>query len=158
MPAPAKRRVSPKARAVAEGYRSGLEDANADHLKRLGEPVSYEEITLGYTRPSRPSKYTPDFPLSNGIIVETKGRFVTADRQKHLHLKAQHPDLDVRFVFSNPNTKIGKKSATSYADWCDRNGFLYAARLIPEEWVREPVSQRRLAAIAAAIHIPKGKK
>lgn len=122
---------------LREGYRSGLEDANAEHLRANGIEVEYESITIRYSKPARESRYTPDFPLPNGIIVETKGRFVTADRQKHLLIKAQHPELDIRFVFSNPNARISKQSKTTYAMWCDKHGFKYAARLIPVPWLKE---------------------
>lgn len=81
--------------------------------------------------------YTPDFVLANGIIVETKGRFITSDRQKHLMIKEQHPDLDIRFVFSNPNSKLYKGSKTTYADWCDKHGFKWAKEEIPLEWIKE---------------------
>ena len=77
--------------------------------------------------------------LSNGIIVESKGRFVTADRKKHLLIKKQHPTLDIRFVFSNSKAKINKGSKTTYGDWCDKHGFLYADKLIPEEWLYEKI-------------------
>jgi hypothetical protein len=85
--------------------------------------------------PERKAKYTPDFVLPNGIIVETKGRFVVADRQKHLFVKAQHPELDIRFVFSNSKAKISKTSKTTYADWCTQHGFKYADKEIPNEWL-----------------------
>jgi hypothetical protein len=90
-----------------------------------------------FTEPSKARTYTPDFKLPNGIIVETKGRFVTADRQKHLLVKAQHPDLDIRFVFSNSRARISKGSPTSYAMWCDKNGFRYADKFIPQAWLIE---------------------
>ena len=64
-----------------------------------------------------------DFILPNGIIIEAKGQFVSSDRSKHKLIKEQHPDLDIRFVFSNSRTRIGKKSKTTYAMWCDRFGF-----------------------------------
>ncbi len=64
-------------------------------------------------------------------MVETKGRFLTADRQKHILIKDQHPALDIRFVFSNPNTRISKQSKTTYAMWCETHGFLYAPKTIP---------------------------
>ena len=80
--------------------------------------------------------------LPNGIIVETKGRFTPADRQKHLLVQKQFPELDIRFVFSNPNQKINKGSKTSYAMWCEKNGFLYAKGLIPKEWLMEPAKDR----------------
>ena len=81
--------------------------------------------------------YTPDFKLPNKIIIESKGRFVSEDRKKHLLVKQQRPDLDIRFVFSNSKAKISKGSKTSYADWCIKHGFLYADKLIPEEWINE---------------------
>jgi len=121
--------------AIAAGYRSGLEKVIADRLAVLKVNFRYEEDTFCYTKPARISKYTPDFVLPNGIIIESKGQFKTADRQKHVLIKAQHPLLEIRFVFSNPNQRISKTSKTTYAMWCDTNGFLYAKRMIPQEWI-----------------------
>lgn len=75
--------------------------------------------------------------MRNGIIIEAKGLFETADRQKHLLIKKQYPHLDIRFIFQNPRNKIYKGSKTTYADWCKKHGFLYAAKLIPASWFRE---------------------
>lgn len=136
-------------RALAEGYRSGLEELIAKQLEAAGIPVAFEAFRVPYVKPSKPSRYSPDFLIPNGIIVETKGRFVTADRQKHLFIKDQHPALDIRFVFSNPNARIGKKSTTTYGMWCERAGFQYAAKTIPAAWLREPPNKASLAAIAA---------
>jgi len=147
------RTSDPDRRGLIEGYRSGLEEQNAAKLRARGIPVLYEKYTLRYTKPAKEHRYTPDFPLLNGIIVETKGRFVTADRQKHLHIKASHPDLDIRFVFSNPNSRIGKKSSTTYAMWCDKHGFKYAAKLIPDEWLSEPPEKVRCAAMVKALGV-----
>jgi hypothetical protein len=83
------------------------------------------------------SKYTPDFVLPNGIIIETKGRFLTADRQKHQLIQEQHPELDIRFVFTSSKAKISPTSKTTVAEWCDKNGFKYADRFIPDEWLLE---------------------
>ena len=123
---------------LREGFRSGLEEKIASQLRALGVPVEFEAFKIEYVKPARKAKYTPDFRLPNGIIIETKGRFVTADRQKHLLVKAQHPDLDIRFVFSNSRARISKTSATTYADWCNKHGFLFADKSIPLEWIREP--------------------
>lgn len=122
---------------IALGFRSGLEKAISDQLAELGVDAAYEAIKIEYVKPQRTAKYTPDWQLPNGIIVESKGRFMTEDRQKHLLVKAQHPDLDIRFVFSNPNQRISKTSATTYAMWCEKHSFLYAAKLIPLAWLRE---------------------
>lgn len=122
---------------LREGFRSGLEEIVADQLEANGLAVEYETQKIEYFKPARKAKYTPDFVLPNGIIVETKGRFVTADRQKHLLIKEQHPHLDIRFVFSNSRNRISKQSQTTYAMWCEKNGFKYADKLIPEAWLRE---------------------
>lgn len=120
------------------GFRSGLEERVAAELQRaLGHPVPYEQDTIKYEKPAKTARYTPDFRLPNGIYIETKGRFVTADRQKHIAIKACHPDLDIRFVFSNPNQRISKQSVTTYAMWCEAKGFLYAKGSVPTAWLQE---------------------
>ncbi len=78
-------------RSIVEGYRSGLEEKIAEQLRRAGHPVLYEAHKLHYTQPAKPRTYTPDFILKNGMVVESKGRFVAADRQKHLFIKAVTP-------------------------------------------------------------------
>ena len=129
------------ASALKNGWRSGLEESLAAYLDERNIPYQYEENKLVYTVPQRQATYTPDFYVTTRsgkvIIIETKGRFVTADRQKMLLVKEQHPDLDIRFVFSNPNTRISKKSQTTYAAWCEKHGYLYAAKVAPEEWLNE---------------------
>lgn len=74
---------------------------------------------------------------------------MAADRKKHLLVKIQHPDLDIRFVFSNPNAKLRKGSPTTYADWCKKNGFLYAGKTVPLEWVQEKPNKKSLKIIAS---------
>lgn len=134
-------------RARAEGYRSGLEVAIAKQLEQLGIPFEYETLKIPFTQPSKPRHYKPDYVLPNGVVIETKGRLITADRQKHLHIKEQHPDLDLRFLFSNSATRISKRSKTSYADWCTHKGFKFAQKSIPAEWLKEPPNEKSLAAI-----------
>lgn len=119
------------------GFRSGLEESVGKQLKDAKVDYEYEKESVTYTVPARKAKYTPDFFLPNGIIVETKGRFTSSDRKKHQLIKKQCPELDIRFVFSNPNTKIRKGSKTSYGDWCEKNGFLYAKEEIPQDWINE---------------------
>ncbi len=125
------------------GFRSGLEDSVALQISNEGIDVEYEKLKLEYIKPARKSKYTPDFELPNGIIVETKGRFVTEDRQKHILIKEQHPNRDIRFVFSNSKSKIRKGSPTTYADWCTKHGFCYADKQIPKEWFDEFIHKKK---------------
>jgi hypothetical protein len=138
-------------RGYVNGYRSGLEERVGAQLHEAGIKARYEELKLTYVEPAKKRIYTPDFPLANGIVIETKGRFITADRQKHKLLRQQYPDLDIRFVFSNSRTKIGKKSPTSYALWCERLGIPYADKDIPQEWLNEPPCEKRLRALKEAM-------
>ena len=132
-----KRKVTKRQAARLKGYRSGLEEEIDSGLKVAGIDGEYEQHKINYTKPATQHKYTPDFRLPNGIFVETKGRFVTADRQKHLLIKDQHPELDIRFVFQNAKNKLSKKSKTTYADWCNKYGFQFAEKEIPKEWLTE---------------------
>ena len=132
--APAQSKV--RQRALKAGYRSGLEETIALQLTSLSVPVMYETEKFKYDV-NEVRTYTPDFILPNGIVIESKGRFVAADRKKHLLIQKQHIFLDIRFVFSNSKAKLTKGSKTTYGDWCTKHGFLFADRLIPEEWIKE---------------------
>lgn len=123
--------------AIKYGFRSGLEERVAEQLDQLGIEYTYEKVKLKYIRPASEHVYTPDFVLSNGIIVETKGRFLPADRMKHIMVKKHNPNLDIRFVFSNSNARISKASRTTYAEWCRKNGYKYADKTVPMEWLNE---------------------
>jgi hypothetical protein len=120
------------------GYKSGLEENISTQIESKGIVVQYESEKIPYIIPATQHTYNPDFRLPNGIIVETKGRFVAADRKKHQLVKEQHPELDIRFVFSNSKNKISKNSKTTYGIWCEKNGYKYADKEIPEEWFLEP--------------------
>jgi len=127
---------------IKYGYRSGLESKVSVQLNEAGVAFEYETFKIEY-QVNETRKYTPDFRLPNGIIVETKGRFVAADRKKHLLVQQQHPDLDIRFVFSNSKAKLNKGAKSTYADWCQKHGFLYADKFIPEEWLNEAPEQSK---------------
>jgi hypothetical protein len=122
--------------ALKHGYRSGLEIKVKDHLKEKKVKFKYEAIKIEW-EDLMYRTYTPDFLLPNGIIVEVKGRFTSDDRRKHIAVKKQHPDLDIRFVFENSRRKLSKGAKNTYATWCEKNKFLYADRVIPEEWLKE---------------------
>lgn len=124
------------AHGLKHGYRSGLEDRVSKQLKESGVSFEYETLKIQY-EVNEVRRYTPDFILPNGIIIETKGRFVAADRKKHLLIQQQHSDLDIRFVFSNSKAKLSKGAKSTYAEWCEKHGFLYADKEIPEEWLYE---------------------
>lgn len=128
------------------GFRSGLEGDLQSQIASNGFPVVYEELVVPWTL-LRKCTYTPDFVLPNGIIIEGKGRFMTSDRSKHLYIKEQEPDLDIRFVFSRSKERISKTSRTTYAAWCENKGFQYADKQIDPRWFREPTNLTSLSRI-----------
>lgn len=134
-----KRSSNPQARRRthnSHSYRSGFESKVHEDLLSRGVRVEYESERIEYRVPEAVRRYTPDFPLGNGIYVETKGYFDAADRQKHLYIKSSRPDIEVRFVFQRASTPIYKNSPTTYALWCQKHGFLWAEKRVPDEWLR----------------------
>jgi len=125
-------------RGIKHGYRSGLEDQCANKIKQFGHEVVYEKTKISYIKPSTAHTYTPDFKISTQdgyFYIESKGRWTTEDRKKHLLIKEQWPDLDLRLVFQNCNTKLYKGSPTTYADFAEKHGLMYACKEIPDEWL-----------------------
>ena len=114
-----------------------MEEKVANELTEANVSYTYESMKINYIKPTSSHVYTPDFILGNGIIIETKGRFTSEDRKKHLLIKQQSPLLDIRFVFSRSKTKMSKTSRTTYATWCEKHGFKYADKSVPEEWAEE---------------------
>ncbi len=126
-------------------FHSGLEELVAKQLDDSKIKYRFEKLRIYYNKEdNQKSFYTPDFVLENGIIVEAKGQFVTKDRKKHKLIREQYgKKYDIRFVFSDPNQKIGKKSNTSYGDWCNLFGFKYAKEKIPQKWLEERKIMKR---------------
>ena len=52
------------------------------------------------------------------------------------------------FNFTNSNSKIRKGAKSSYGDWCYKNGFQYATKIIPEPWLKEKGSNKHSKFIA----------
>jgi hypothetical protein len=125
-----------RANAIKHGYRSGFEHKVSEQLTESKIKFGYEDTVINYIKPETHHKYTIDFRLPNGILVETKGRWVIEDRKKHLLIKKQHPELDIRIVFQSAKTKIRKGSKTTYGDYCDKHGIIWAEKKIPESWLK----------------------
>jgi hypothetical protein len=130
------KKLNTKEVGLKYGFRSGLEELIAADLAALGVDYEYEPKSgkIKYSKPE--STYTPDFVLSNKVIIETKGRFTGSDRTKHLLIKKQHPEKDIRFIFQNSRAKLSKGSNTTYAEWCDKHGFKYADKCVPKGWLK----------------------
>ena len=120
-------------------YRSGLEARVARQLNESRANWDYESTKFPYVVERT---YTPDFRIlkSNGdyMFIETKGHFTPADRSKSLKVRAQHPEIDLRFIFANAYQKISKNSKTLNYQWADQHGFLWSTNgEIPRPWLYE---------------------
>ena len=114
-------------------FRSQLEEKVSDLLCELGIDYEYEPTKVPYEIQHH---YSPDFLLPNGVYLETKGYWDSADRRKMKAVKEQNPDLDIRMVFQAPFNTISKKSKTTYAKFCDKKNILWTAWYnIPIEWL-----------------------
>lgn len=104
--------------------------------------AAYEPEVLEYEINER-RRYHPDFVLKckkrigEKIYIEGKGKFTAVDRKKMLLVKAQHPGLDIRFVFYRAKARIRKGSQTTHAMWAEKNGFKWADKAIPRSWINE---------------------
>ena len=105
----------------AHGYRSNFELDIARQLVKNAVQFEYEKTMIDYIRNCT---YTPDFYIKEkDFYIEVKGKFESQDRGKHLLIRKQHPELDIRFLFMRANNKLYKGSKTTYGGWCDRHNF-----------------------------------
>ena len=120
--------------------RSKLELKFEEILKEYDVEYGYEVTKIPYTIPESKHTYTVDWSIVNGILLETKGYLSDyTERRKYLLLKEQHPNLDLRFVFDNPNKLCGGTQMTHGA-WAEKNNFKYCSIKDKEQirsWVKE---------------------
>lgn len=120
------------------GYKSDLEKAICEHLKSRDADYEYAAQEFRYTVPATKEYYTPDIVFKRtGVNVEFKGRLTAADRKRLLLVRAQHPKLDLRLVFSDSSLKLTKGGKVTYSEWCEKHNFAYTDAAIPEAWIRE---------------------
>lgn len=139
-------------------FRSGLERRIAGDLRGKGASFDYEPFKIPYLQPPKVRSYLLDFILPNGIIVEAKGRWQTADRQKFKMIADTYPTLDIRFVFSRSKQTISKRSNTTYADYCESNGWLYNDKVIPLSWIKAPKNKASIRTIKMILNSPINQK
>jgi hypothetical protein len=128
-------------------YKSRFEADIAASYPQLG----YEEDILYYTVPETKRKYVTDWKIGPHTYIESKGKLTAEDRKKLLFVKEQHPEVKLYILFQNASNRITKKSKTTYADWCDKNGIEWAdwktAKRIPEKWLRGNKQKKKLSSL-----------
>jgi hypothetical protein len=119
---------------LRKGFRSEFERGIAHWMIKKGIKYEYELQYIEYQ--PKIKRYTPDFYLpKQDIFIEAKGFWDLADRKKHLLVREQNPEFDIRLLFVNANNKLNKSSKTTYGAWCDKNKILWAEKRIPTEWL-----------------------
>lgn len=132
--------------ARSKGLRSGFELEVAAMLDEKGISYDYETETFSWQEKIPNARcgecggsayvdrsYTPDFFLSNGTIIEAKGRFTVKDRKIASAMKEQGRDIKLVFQFNN---KLSRKSKTRYTEWCEKLGIDCAVREVPDGWIQ----------------------
>lgn len=123
-------------------YKNKFEYMTASHIRTKKYQFGYETEKLEYTLTK---KYIPDFVIelpNRKLYIETKGNgrsFDSAARAKMVAVKAQHPDLDIRFVFwANGEFGAKRKDGTKQTQmgWAEKNGFKAAVREILDAWLQ----------------------
>ena len=108
-----------RVKTIFNRYRSDLEGSVADQLEKQRVEFVFEPSRIKY---EVQKKYTPDFLLPNGILIEVKG--------------AQHPELDIRFVFGRLRSKVQGGRFTCQS-WCEKYDFKFAESFVPNDWIHE---------------------
>lgn len=124
----------------AKKLRSKLELKFEEILKEFEVEYGYEVTKISYTIPESKHTYTVDWSLANGLLLETKGYLSDyAERKKYELIKQQHPTIDIRFVFDNPNKLCGGTKMTHGA-WAIKQGFKYCSIKDKDQvlaWIKE---------------------
>ena len=112
----------------------------ADNIEgKRGFKSDYEPDSFQYTV-EETRTYTPDFRITSKsghtFYIEYKGVLDLETRKKMVRVRQQHKNVDIRFVFQKATNKIRKGSKTSYGDWADKEGFLWADNILPKEWLK----------------------
>lgn len=118
-------------------YKSGFERKTVKNLQRRRVKFFYEKGKHPYVLIKN---YVDDFTIltksGKVILVEVKGYLRPEDRTKLIAVKKCNPDLDLRLLFWTDN-KLNKNSRMRYSDWATKNGFKFAFKTVPQEWLDE---------------------
>jgi hypothetical protein len=115
------KRKSPS-RPTGPRLKSKFEKRFYDEITRRGLDFGYETESLKY---HLDLSYKPDWKVSDGVYIETKGKFDYVERRKMLAVLNDNPDKEVRMVFMR-NQKLGKGSKMTYGEWCDKHGIRWS--------------------------------
>lgn len=130
-------------------YRSAFEERLAQQLEEAGVEFEYEKYTYTFDVPVgqrlvcdecggnsivREKRYTPDFFLPNGMVIEAKGKLLAEHRRVFEAFKLAFPEEDFRLIFMRDNL-LRKRGKHRYSDWARSAGIRYSIGRIDPEWL-----------------------
>lgn len=120
-------------------FRSKYEKRVWENLTNAQQRKVQYEPSDPVVRYHLPKHYIPDFVLPNGVMVECKGYFTSADRTKMLRVRKENPELDIRFLFQRANNRLTKSpNSSTYWQWAEQHGFEWdEGERIPAKWIKE---------------------
>lgn len=120
--------------------RSRLEIDVVRILSETNIPWEYEKSKLKYSIPESQHTYIVDFTVGN-LLLEGKGRLEDyAERKKYELIKEQHPEIDLRFIFADPDKIVGGTKKTTHKDWATKVGFQWCSvkdKATIQSWIKE---------------------
>jgi len=117
-------------------YRSKLEGKVAEALYSFGVSASYEGYKLIWQDWANGNeyRYVPDFVLSDGTIIEAKGRYRFDHMERHESLLRTFPAIRLCIAFQC-NNWISSDWDERYSDWCEDRGIEWTLGAeIPTNW------------------------
>lgn len=134
-------------RSIGHLFEAGKLEYTVPERKATYTPDFFVRKDRGVVAPLPENWWISEEWWNDHFVIESKGRFLADDRKKHLLIKSQLPMSDIRFVFDRKVRKDGtlgyrsgsaatitKTSRTTYAYWCDKNGFLWEDCKVPDYW------------------------
>lgn len=117
-------------------YKSGLE-----HRLHTGAMKhALYEPDWGKTQYTIIKNYVPDFIHEDEpfILYEAKGRFRTFDEaKKYIHVRDSNPEVTIRFIITNPNSRAYPQTEMTMGDWLTKHGFEWCTETeVPPEWTK----------------------
>jgi hypothetical protein len=93
-------------------------------------------VKIPYT--DQPALYLPDIIIErvSNIYIEVKSWLDYEDQRKMKNVKRCNPDLDIRFIFRDPNKKLSTSNMT-HAEWSEKYHFKWGTVDSLEEWLKE---------------------
>jgi len=88
-------------------------------VKRITGWDRYWGHSIPYTQ-----NYIPDFQHLD-YVVEAKGYFMLVAVNKTLAVLKSNPDIDLRFVFQKPDSKLGGRKRMTCRDFAEKHGLYW---------------------------------